>query len=78
MSKDNFYKMRVIFYAEPQDNDQIPKQIPDKESLEARYVELKEFSKLGKIRGNELLQFGELVENGKVYPLSLFPEFEKN
>ncbi len=75
MSLGNIYKMRVIFYAEPIDYEQIPKQIPDKESLEARYVELREFSKLGNIRGNELLEFGELVECGKVYPLSMFPEF---
>ena len=30
--------MRVIFYAEPIDDKQVPKSVPDKESLEARWV----------------------------------------
>ena len=53
------YRMRVIFYAEPADPAQVPKQVPDEESLEARYVTLEEFAGLDNIRGNELLHFGE-------------------
>ena len=32
--------MRVIYYAEPIDNNVVLKSIPDKESLEARWVTL--------------------------------------
>ena len=53
--------MRVIYYAEPIDPNQIPKQEPDEESLEARYVTLEEFQHLGKIRGNELIEHGQAV-----------------
>jgi hypothetical protein len=35
--------MRVIFYAEPIDDKQVPKSVPDKESLEARWVTVQEF-----------------------------------
>ena len=31
-------KMRVIFYAEPQDPNVVPKQVADKESIEAQWV----------------------------------------
>ena len=37
--KSNF-KMRMIFYAEPVDPNQVPKQVEDEESIEARYVTL--------------------------------------
>jgi hypothetical protein len=32
--------MRVIFYAEPMDKNQVPKSIPDDESLEAKWMTL--------------------------------------
>ena len=53
--------MRVVFYAEPSNPDKVPKQVADKESLEARYVDLKEFEEFDNIRGDELLIFGQKV-----------------
>ncbi len=47
-------RMRVIFYAEPIDDKQVPKKVADSESLEARWVTPNEFMKLDKIRGHEL------------------------
>ena len=68
-------KMRVIYYAEPVDQDVIPKQVADKESLEARWVTLVEFTKLDKIRGHELLKFGGYIEKGgTIHPMSLLNE----
>ena len=67
--------MRVIFYAEPKDNKQVPKQVPDKESIEARWVTLNEFEKLNKIRGEELLVWGAYIENGgQVFPCGVFAD----
>jgi 8-oxo-dGTP pyrophosphatase MutT (NUDIX family) len=68
----NVVKMRVIFYAEPVDPENcLPKQEPDGESLGAAWVSLAEFGNIPKIRGRELLDFGEYLENGgHVMPLS--------
>jgi 8-oxo-dGTP pyrophosphatase MutT (NUDIX family) len=51
-------RMRVIFYAEPIDDKQVPKSVPDKESLEARWVTVQEFQALWDIRGDELIYWG--------------------
>ena len=68
-------RMRVIFYAEPKDENQKPKSVPDKESLEGRFVTVSEFQKIGKIRGDELIQWGTYLDNGGlIYPLEMFTE----
>ncbi|EAR83990.1 NUDIX hydrolase (macronuclear) [Tetrahymena thermophila SB210] len=69
-------RYKVVFYGEPKDQNQIPKQIPDSETQEARWVTLKELEELGKqppyLRGKELLYFGSYIENGgPIYPLSI-------
>jgi len=60
MTKSARYK--VVFYAEPIDENQKPKSVPDYESEEARWVSIEELQELGKkppyLRGNELLHFG--------------------
>ena len=67
--------MRVIFYAEPKDENQKPKSIPDDESLEGRFVTVKEFQRFKKIRGPELIEWGNYLDNGGlIYPLELFTE----
>jgi 8-oxo-dGTP pyrophosphatase MutT (NUDIX family) len=75
-----YARMRVIFYAIPDPKLPLPpgkpvpdpKSTPDKESDEARWVTLKEYPKLGKLRGNELLIWGKYLEDGGViYPLSV-------
>ena len=67
--------MRVIYYAEPRDVDVIPKQVADTESLEARWVSLEDFPKLGKIRATELLTFGGYVEaGGPIHPMSMMDD----
>jgi 8-oxo-dGTP pyrophosphatase MutT (NUDIX family) len=55
-------RMRVIFYAEPIDDKQVPKSVPDKESLEARWVTVPEFQALWKIRGEELIEWGNYLD----------------
>lgn len=68
-------RMRVIFYAEPKDENQKPKSIPDKESLEGRYVTVKEFVKFKKIRGPEIVEWGSYLDKGGlIYPLEFFTE----
>ena len=70
-------RMRVIYYAEPKDIDEAHrnKQKPDKESIEARWVSLKELDKISlteKIRGEELFEWGEYLEKGgHYYPCSI-------
>ena len=47
----------------------------DSESVEARWVTLDEFENIGKIRGDELLEFGSYIQNGgAIYPLDMFRE----
>lgn len=66
-------RMRVIFYAEPRDEEQAPKTEADKESEEARYVSVDEFkNSLGKIRGGELIAWGSYLDDGgPIFPLSI-------
>ena len=67
--------MRVIYYAEPEDPNVVPKQIADSESLEARWVTLEEFQNLDNIRGDELVKYGSYVETGgPIHPLGMFSE----
>eukprot|EP01132_Coremiostelium_polycephalum_P003993 gene3993-4994_t len=65
-----YSRLRVIFYGEPLNDAQIPKTIPDYESLGASYVSFNELSML-KLRGREpLLWFGYLEKGGAILPLS--------
>lgn len=61
-------RIRVIFYAEPVDITQRPKQIADKESEEARWVTLEDLKRLAKgqpgLRGPELYEWGSYLEQG--------------
>ena len=54
--------MLVVYFAEPWNHEAIPKSKPDEESEEARWVTLSEFEKFQKIRGNQLLSFGNQIE----------------
>ena len=46
--------------------------MPDAESNGAAWVTLEEFSNLKKIRGDELLEYGKHIEEGKpILPLSI-------
>ena len=68
-------KMRVIFYAEPVDPDCTPKQVADSESLRAEWVTMHEFAEKDKIRGYELIEYGEyLKDGGIVAPMSMLKE----
>jgi len=67
--------MRVIFYAEPRDPDQKPKAVADEESLEARWVTVEEFKAFSKIRGYELVDWGNYIDNGgQIFPMSTFTD----
>lgn len=68
-------RMRVVFFAEPIDTNQIPKTTPDKESEEARWVTLEELKSLAKrppgLRGPELYEWGSYIEKGgSIAPIS--------
>ena len=72
----NYMRLRVVFLAEPIDENQIPKQIPDKESMEARFVSLNEFKEFDKskdgIRCDDFIEIVTYLEKGGlVYPLSI-------
>ncbi|KAL6042771.1 Nudix hydrolase domain-containing protein [Balamuthia mandrillaris] len=74
-------RMRMIFYAEPAD-DTPPKSVPDKESLEARWVTLEELQQLSKqspyLRGTEPTEWFSYVANGgPIFPISLFCPFRQ-
>ena len=50
--------MRVIYYAEPIDPNQIPSEKPDQDRLESKYVSLEEYKLMEKIKGNNLIKYG--------------------
>ena len=77
--RGNQTRMRVIFYGEPTTPEQAQslKRVADKESLEARWVDLEECAALqgdgAGLRGDELLVWGNYLNSGgHVYPLSMF------
>ena len=65
-----------MYYAEPKDPKQVPKQIADKESLKAEYFTLNEIIALkNKWRGPELYEWANYLEKGgKIHPLSILVE----
>ena len=68
-------RLRAILYAEPIDESQPPKRVADKESLEARFVSLEELQSIGKLRGQELVEWAKYLESGgPIYPPSLLTE----
>eukprot|EP00330_Aristerostoma_sp_ATCC50986_P011316 CAMPEP_0114592004 /NCGR_PEP_ID=MMETSP0125-20121206/13943_1 /TAXON_ID=485358 ORGANISM="Aristerostoma sp., Strain ATCC 50986" /NCGR_SAMPLE_ID=MMETSP0125 /ASSEMBLY_ACC=CAM_ASM_000245 /LENGTH=146 /DNA_ID=CAMNT_0001790439 /DNA_START=42 /DNA_END=482 /DNA_ORIENTATION=- len=76
ISGDGFLRAKVVFYAEPKDPKQKPKDWKDSESEEARWVsrsdmtEIEEKDPIG-WRGYELLEWSQYLEKGGViYPLS--------
>lgn len=61
-------RMRVVFFATPRDQHQVPKQFPDRESEEACWVTLEELKRLARsppgLRGPELYEWGNYIEKG--------------
>jgi 8-oxo-dGTP pyrophosphatase MutT (NUDIX family) len=71
---DGYTRMRAIFYAEPVDDGQKAKSVPDYESVGACYIQPKELKKL-KLRGDEPMKWINYVENGgTIYPLEIFTD----
>jgi hypothetical protein len=62
----------MIYLAEPIDENQKPKSLPDYETVGASYVSVEDISKL-RLRGKEPLVWIPYVDNGGiVYPLEVF------
>jgi len=88
--EENFYgsegRLRVIFYAEPKNQDQIPKQKADIESEKAEFLTLKEIENLVKnptkndfIRGDEIYCYPNYIENGgKIFQIELLTQEGKD
>jgi ADP-ribose pyrophosphatase YjhB (NUDIX family) len=71
-AKKDYTRMRVIFFAEPLDDEQKPKSVPDYESVGASYFSYEEIRKV-KLRGSEPLIWIDYVEKGgMVYPMEIF------
>ncbi|KAN0018613.1 hypothetical protein ACTFIU_008541 [Dictyostelium citrinum] len=67
----NYSRMRVIFYAEPLDENQPPRLIPNYESMGAIYVSLDDLSSFT-LRGKEpTIWFNYVDKNKPIHPLSL-------
>ena len=73
-----FLRYRVVFYGEPKDPNQKPKDKPDAESLEAKWLSLEELERMFKenqLRGSDLLDWGKYIEKGgTIFPLESFQE----
>ena len=71
-------RLRVIFYAEPRDDSQVPKTEADEHSEEARFVSVDEFANaLGKIREPELIEWGRYLDSGgQIFPLTILATAE--
>jgi 8-oxo-dGTP pyrophosphatase MutT (NUDIX family) len=73
---DNYQRLKAIFYAEPKDQEQKPKDFKDSESDEAKYLTLKEIEGLAQgepgWRGPELYEWPKYIEDGGViFPLEV-------
>ena len=70
----HYVRMRLIFYAEPIDPNQIPKSRADFESAGASWCSAQDIEGL-RLRGSEPLIWSRYLENGgSIYPLSLLNE----
>ncbi|GAM22855.1 hypothetical protein SAMD00019534_060300 [Acytostelium subglobosum LB1] len=66
-----FSRMRLILYAEPINDDQLPKSIPDFESIGAAYVTLSELNHIH-LRGKEpKLWFNYVNRGGAIFPIDM-------
>jgi 8-oxo-dGTP pyrophosphatase MutT (NUDIX family) len=71
--EDASVRVRAMFVARPA-NDAPPKNVPDDESLGARWFTLDEVSRLP-LRGDDVMELlGQVESGGPVYPLTLLPE----
>jgi len=69
--KRPYVRLRVIYYGEPVDEKQLPKSIPDYESVGAVWVAASEVSSLP-LRGSEPKEWIDyLMAGGAIYPLSI-------
>jgi hypothetical protein len=71
--REKYCRLRVIFYAEPVDVSQLPKSIPDYESVGATWIHYNDLSS-GTIplRGSEPLKWSRyLLSGGTIYPLAV-------
>jgi len=70
-----FQRVKFIFYSEPKDENQKPKDYADDESEEARWLSFEEIEDLQKkkeCRGPELYEWAKYIEEGGIiYPLTL-------
>eukprot|EP00808_Paulinella_micropora_P016201 g5479.t1 len=65
-------RLRAIFYAEPKDEKQSPKSVPDEESNGAAFLSVEEFLAKKKKRGGELVDWGRyLDQGGPIFPLQV-------
>ncbi|CAD8201686.1 unnamed protein product [Paramecium pentaurelia] len=69
-----FMRIKIVYYAEPTDQNQVPKKIADKESEMATWVDYDKLHELGKTeegwRGLELQQWANYIEQGgNIMPL---------
>lgn len=69
-----FARLRLVFYCEPVDLDQVPKSVADDESLEAKWVTVEEVeSGAYRLRASEPLEYFRFIANGNhVMPLSFY------
>lgn len=74
----HYQRMRVIFFAEPVNENDPLKTVPDKESEGALWLTSQELRLLhlkGALRGEEILNWARYIENGgTIYPLDLISE----
>lgn len=73
-SRDGYVRLRIIFTAVPKFEGQLPKSIPDYESVGAAWVPYEEIQKI-RLRGSEPLNFcGHVYEGKLIHPLSLLDD----
>ena len=71
-SSTTYVRLRAIFYAEPVDENQSPKSIPDYESAGASYISFEELQHV-LLRGSEPEIWFKYVLQGKpIFPISVF------
>jgi 8-oxo-dGTP pyrophosphatase MutT (NUDIX family) len=76
--KSKICDILVIYYGEPKNTSQVPKQFADKESLGAAYFSVEEIIALkSKWRGPELYEWAKYLEaGGHIHPLSILRDMD--
>ena len=73
-TQNDYARLRVIYFAEPIDESQMPKSVPDYESAGACYVDFNDLEELPLRASEPLIWINYVEQGGIIYPLTIFSD----